>query len=75
MCGNTGGAQKAGGSNCCHFTQREPVKLNRSCRRRKAWFTDDPECDRKKKACCDVLINTYLKSHYACRCTSDASLM
>lgn len=23
MCGNTGGAQKAGGSNCCHFTQRE----------------------------------------------------
>jgi len=36
---------------------------------------DDPECDRKKKACCDVLINTYLKSHYTCRCTSDASLM
>ncbi|KTF83668.1 hypothetical protein cypCar_00027329 [Cyprinus carpio] len=36
---------------------------------------DDPVCDRKKKARCDVLINTYLKSHYACRCTSDASLM
>lgn len=39
MCGNTGGAQKAGGSNCCHFTRREPVKLNRCCRHCKARFT------------------------------------
>lgn len=39
MCGNAGGAQKAGGSNCCHFTPREPVKLNRCSRRCKARFT------------------------------------
>lgn len=39
MCCYTGVAQKADGSNCCHFTRREPVKLNRCCRRCKARFT------------------------------------